>query len=52
MNWESVSAFIAMGGYGGFVWGSYGITAACFAIEIWLLLARQRRVRRQLLGQQ
>ena len=37
MNWGSVSEFIAMGGYGVFVWGSYGVTALCIALEVWLL---------------
>jgi heme exporter protein D len=41
MNWGSVDAFLAMGGYGLYVWGSYGITLALLAIEI--LLVRKRR---------
>ena len=41
MTWDSLSAFIAMGGYGGYVWGSFGIALAAFAIE--LLLVRHRR---------
>ena len=45
MSWGSVSAFLAMGGYAGFIWGSYAVTAACFALEIVLLIARQRRLR-------
>lgn len=48
MNWGSVSAFVAMGGYAGFVWGSYAMTAACIALEVMLLVARQRRLRREL----
>ncbi len=48
MKWESVSAFLAMGGYAGFVWGSYAMTAACIALEIALLTARHRRLRREL----
>lgn len=50
MNWGSAAAFIAMGGYAGFVWGSYGVTAACMAIEIALLAARYRRRLRELRG--
>ena len=34
MNWESLDAFIAMGGYGFYVWGSYAVTALCLFIEI------------------
>ncbi len=50
MNWGSVSAFLAMGGYGGFVWGSYAVTAVCIGLEIALLVARHRRLRRELRG--
>jgi len=48
MNWGSVSAFLAMGGYGGFVWGSYAVTAVCIVLELVLLAARHRRLRREL----
>ena len=47
MNWGSVSAFLAMGGYGGYVWGSYGVTALCIALEITVLVARRRRLLRR-----
>jgi len=47
MTWGSVSAFLAMGGYGGYVWGSYGVTALCIAIEIAVLVARQRKLLRK-----
>jgi len=43
MNWESWEAFWAMGGYGLYVWGSFGMTLLCVVAEIWLL----RRHRRQ-----
>ena len=43
MNWGSFDAFVAMGGYGFYVWGSYLVTAAGLAIEIALLIARRRR---------
>ena len=39
----SLDNFLAMGGYGLYVWGSYGVTAACIAIEIWALARRARR---------
>ena len=48
MNWGSVDAFVAMGGYGLYVWGSYLVTAAGLAIEIALLIARRRRTLRML----
>ena len=50
--WHSFSDFIAMGGYGFYVWGSFGVTAAIMAIEP-ILVARNRkatlsRLKRQL----
>lgn len=50
MKWSGVSAFLMMGGYGGYVWGSYGVAALCIALEIALLAARHRRLRRELRG--
>ena len=35
MNWGSLDEFLAMGGYGFYVWGSYGVAALCAsALEI------------------
>ena len=48
MNWGSFDAFVAMGGYGLYVWGSYLVAAAGLAIEIALLVARRRRTLRML----
>lgn len=42
MSWESWEAFWAMGGYGFYVWASYGVTLALIAVEVWLLAARRR----------
>jgi heme exporter protein D len=42
MVWNSFSDFIAMGGYGLYVWGSFGVTAAVLAAEIWSVAARRR----------
>jgi heme exporter protein D len=42
MNWGSFSDFLAMGGYGLYVWGSYGVTALALAIEVLLLVRRER----------
>lgn len=47
MTWGSVSAFLAMGGYAGYVWGSYGVTALCITLELALLVARQRKLLRK-----
>lgn len=46
MTWGSFSAFIAMGGYGFYVWGSYGLTAILLCAEVATLIARQRAARR------
>jgi heme exporter protein D len=43
MNWPSAADFFAMGGYGLYVWGAYGVTAACMLIEPWLVARRQAR---------
>lgn len=42
MNWGSWDNFWAMGGYGLFVWGSYGMTVAVILIEVWQLKVRRR----------
>ena len=42
MVWNSWSDFFAMGGYGLYVWGSFGVTAAVIAAEIWSVIARRR----------
>ncbi len=43
MSWGGWSNFWAMGGYAGFVWGSYGVTLLVLALEVYLL--RRRRAR-------
>lgn len=48
MNWESWEAFWAMGGYGLYVWGSFGVTAVCIAGEVWLLGRQRRQVRQRI----
>jgi heme exporter protein D len=42
MIWNSAADFLAMGGYGLYVWGSYGLMALLMATEP-LLAARRRR---------
>ena len=46
MNWGSAADFFAMGGYGLYVWGSYGVTVALIAFELVLLVARHRAAKR------
>ena len=43
MSWGSAADFIAMGGYGLYVWGAYGLTAALLGIEVRSALRRRRR---------
>jgi heme exporter protein D len=47
MNWGSVSAFVDMGGYGLYVWGSFGMCALVIAIECLGLAQRRRALRSQ-----
>ena len=48
MIWNSTSDFLAMGGYGLYVWGSYAVCAACMAAEPVLAALRHREARRAL----
>ncbi len=43
MQWGSLSEFLHMGGYGGYVWSSYGVCALLIVAEV--LSARARRQR-------
>jgi heme exporter protein D len=45
MNWGSVDAFFAMGGYGFYVWGSYGVMALALVVEMAGLRVRLRASR-------
>ena len=43
MIWNSAADFWAMGGYGFYVWGSFGVTALLMALEVgWVRQQRQR----------
>ena len=44
MKWGSVSEFLAMGGYGFYVWVSFGTTALCMIWEVLSLRRRQAAV--------
>ena len=43
MSWGSLSDFLNMGGYGFYVWSSYGMCAALIAVELWSARARRQR---------
>lgn len=42
MNWTSVADFVHMGGYGLYVWGSFGMVAATLLAEVVQLRLRRR----------
>ena len=43
MTWHGAREFLAMGGYGVYVWSAYAVTAALLGIEAWLAWRRRRR---------
>ena len=45
MTWGSASEFFAMGGYGLYVWGSFGVVALCMAADAWMAIGRYRAAR-------
>jgi len=45
MQWNSLAEFFAMGGYGPYVWGAYGVTALLLVAELVLLSRRGRALR-------
>lgn len=42
MQWNSLPEFIAMDGYGSYIWGSYGLMLLCMLVEP-MLAAKRRR---------
>ncbi len=42
IHWNSFSDFLAMGGYGLYVWGSFGVTVLIMAVEP-IMVARNRK---------
>ena len=40
-----MSEFVHMGGHAFYVWGSYGITFALLALEVYMLLKRKRETK-------
>ncbi len=45
MNWHSLHDFLAMGGYGAYVWGSFAVVSALMVLEVWALARRERLAR-------
>ena len=52
IHWNSFSDFLAMGGYGFYVWGSFGVTVLIMTIEPILVVRNRKttiaRLKRQL----
>lgn len=46
MNWNSLGEFLALGGYGRYVWSAYGVLALAVIVEVAGLRARTARARR------
>ena len=46
MNWPDVQSFLAMGGYGLYVWGAFVPTAVLMLVEPALTVTRYRRALR------
>jgi heme exporter protein D len=46
MTWGGWEAFWAMGGHGPFVWGAYGVTALALIAEVFSVIRRDARARR------
>jgi heme exporter protein D len=48
VNWGSLDAFLTMGGYGFYVWGSFGLCALVMVLEPWQVLLRHRQAQNRL----
>jgi len=48
MNWGSPAEFLAMGGYGLYVWGSFGVCALLMIMEPILVSKRRNAILRSL----
>ncbi len=42
MQWNGLEGFLAMGGYGAYVWGAYGVTVVLMIGEVVLVRRRHR----------
>jgi heme exporter protein D len=48
MNWANSEAFWAMGGYGLYVWGSFGVVAIGLVAEVLMARRASRQIWRNL----
>ena len=51
MQWNNASEFFAMGGYGFYVWGSFGLCALAMIGEPLLVCQRRKRTIKQIQNQ-
>ena len=51
MSWSGPSEFFAMGGYGLYVWGAYGVTLLCMLADP-LFASRRHRQALEAFGQE
>ena len=49
LHWASFADFLAMGGYGLYVWGSFGMGALVIGAELWSVRARRKALQAQAL---
>jgi len=52
MQFDSFSAFIDMGGYGFYVWLSYGVSVAALALLIFTSISSHKKIKQQILQRQ
>ncbi len=48
IQWTSLADFLAMGGYGLYVWGSFGVTGTAILIEVIALRRSHKRLVKEL----
>lgn len=52
MYFDSFSAFLSMGGYGGYVWSAFGITFLSLGILLWRSIAGGRKIMHEVKAKQ
>jgi heme exporter protein D len=48
MQFDSISAFIDMGGYGFYVWLSYGVSIIALALLVFSSITRHKNIKQQI----
>jgi len=48
LHWSSLADFLAMGGYGLYVWGSFGMGALVIGVELMSLRARRMALQQEI----